>query len=147
MPLFLSKINILINDNVICCVSFILSDKNVMKGYNLQDFTPYFSQFSARVEQYRNSRKAIFIGCSVVAMLLVVLLPWYATDLAESLNRMAVSMVGDQWKEHASTSDVISVALVIIAISIFLVLWPIFSYRGSNSSIPRCLCTTESGCA
>lgn len=111
-----------------------------MKNYNLQDFTSYFNQFSERLERYRNNRKAVLIRYSVIAVLLVVLLPWYATGLAEALNKAAASMAGGEWKEHASTSDVIAIVLAVIAVSIFLILWPIFSYRGNNKAaglVPR----------
>ena len=111
-----------------------------MAHYNSDDFASYFNQFALALEKRRSRRKALFTGCSITAVLLVVLLPWYVSDLTEFLNQRMIMAQGDQWKEHASASDRVSVAVFIIAISIFLVLWPIFSYRGSNKAaglVPR----------
>ncbi len=111
-----------------------------MAVYDAEGFTSHFNQFAAKLERQRAKSKTLFFLCAAIAAALVVLLPWYAAGLAEFLNKIVADIAGEGWKEHASGSDILAVCLLMIAVSLFLVLWPIFSYRGSNKAaglLPR----------
>src|SRR4051812_47134636 len=108
-----------------------------MSDYRLDDFKSYFGQFSQRLEQHRRRCLHIFILSSGAAVVLVLLLPWYANGLAEGLHRFfraIASSGGRRWPEHASPADVAAVAFFVVGIGAWLIFGPVFAYRGSNRS-------------
>jgi len=105
-----------------------------MSDYVLQDFQSYFQQFTGQLERHRRKCLTIFRICTVTAMLSIILLPWYAGPLSEFLNSVVLALAGGHWKAHASPSDILSVTVFITGGSLFFMVWPIFSYRGSNKS-------------
>lgn len=74
-------------------------------------------------------KKTMFFVQSTLAFFLVALLPWYARPLTELLANV---LSGNQ--DHVTSLEVASLCVLIVGVSIFLVLQPIFSYRGRNKA-------------
>jgi len=108
-----------------------------MKYNHYQEFKADLDALNAQLETYRSKCKTRFFVHVAIGIAVIASLPIYAHTLTEAVNHLfvtAASKLDSSWKLHASKDDDISVTIFIIAMTLWFMVWPIFSYRGKDSA-------------
>ncbi len=102
---------------------------------SFESFKAHVDGIAADIERRRQSFLTRFKFDAVLAFLLVAGLPWYVRPALEGLAYVFSMLFGlaSDWKDDQVGSDeVFAFAALIVLFAIWLLIWPIFSYRGRN---------------